>query len=56
MRIRPSAPALVELFHCLLPETGGETRKMFGCPSGFLGGNLFIRKAWQPFQGCHSTM
>jgi hypothetical protein len=41
MRIKPSPPALVELFGELLPPTGGEPRRMFGCPSGFLGGNLF---------------
>jgi hypothetical protein len=41
MRIKPSPPALVELFHQLLPATGGEPRRMFGCPCGFLGGNLF---------------
>jgi hypothetical protein len=42
MRIRPPAPALVELFGRLLPETGGEARKMFGCPCGFVGGNIQV--------------
>jgi TfoX/Sxy family transcriptional regulator of competence genes len=42
MRIKPPAPALVELFARLLPETGGAGRKMFGCPCGFLGGNMFM--------------
>ena len=41
MRIKPPVPAFVELFRSLLPKTGGEERPMFGCPSGFLGGNLF---------------
>ena len=42
MRIKPPAPALVELFGRLLPETGGDGRKMFGCPCGFIGGNMFM--------------
>jgi len=42
MRIKPPTPALVELFGRLLPATGGEGRKMFGCPCGFLGGNMFM--------------
>ena len=42
MRIRPPAPALVELFGTLLPGTGGDGRSMFGCPCGFLGGNMFM--------------
>jgi TfoX/Sxy family transcriptional regulator of competence genes len=41
MRIKPSPPALVELFQELLPVTGAEARRMFGCPCGFLHGNLF---------------
>jgi TfoX/Sxy family transcriptional regulator of competence genes len=41
MRIKPSAPAVVELFQRLLADVSGESRIMFGCPSGFLGGNLF---------------
>jgi hypothetical protein len=41
MRIKPSPPALVELFQALLPMTGAEPRRMFGCPCGFMGGNLF---------------
>jgi TfoX N-terminal domain len=42
MRIRPPAPELVELFGKLLPGSGGEGRAMFGCPCGFLGGNMFM--------------
>jgi TfoX/Sxy family transcriptional regulator of competence genes len=42
MRIRPPSPALVKLFGGLLPPTGGERRNMFGCPCGFLGGNMFM--------------
>jgi hypothetical protein len=42
MKIRPPAPAMVELFGRLLPATGGEGRKMFGCPCAFLGGNMFM--------------
>jgi TfoX/Sxy family transcriptional regulator of competence genes len=42
MRIHPPTPALVELFGRLLPPTGGDARTMFGCPCGFLGGNLFM--------------
>jgi hypothetical protein len=42
MKIKPPAPALVELFGRLLPETGGVGRKMFGCACGFLGGNMFM--------------
>jgi hypothetical protein len=41
MRIKPPSPALVSLFRELLPATGGQERSMFGCPSGFIGGNLF---------------
>jgi TfoX/Sxy family transcriptional regulator of competence genes len=41
MRIKPANPALVALFRELLPDTGGAERRMFGCPSGFIGGNLF---------------
>jgi hypothetical protein len=41
MRIKPPSAALVTLFRELLPETGGAERTMFGCPSGFIAGNLF---------------
>jgi TfoX/Sxy family transcriptional regulator of competence genes len=41
MRIKPPSAALVTLFRELLPKTGGTERTMFGCPSGFLAGNLF---------------
>jgi hypothetical protein len=41
MGIKPPQPALVELFEKLLPETGGERRRMFGCPCGFIRGNMF---------------
>jgi hypothetical protein len=42
MRIKPPPAALVELFRRLLPATGGDARTMFGCPCGFLSGNLFM--------------
>lgn len=42
MRIKRPAPALVDLFAKLLSATGGEGRTMFGCPCGFLGGNMFM--------------
>jgi len=42
MRIRPPEAALVALFGKLLVSSGGEGRKMFGCPCGFLGGNMFM--------------
>jgi TfoX/Sxy family transcriptional regulator of competence genes len=42
MRIRPPSPALIELFGRLLPATGGVGRTMFGCPCGFIGGNMFV--------------
>jgi TfoX/Sxy family transcriptional regulator of competence genes len=41
MRIKSPSSPLVTLFRELLPSTGGAERTMFGCPSGFLGGNLF---------------
>jgi TfoX/Sxy family transcriptional regulator of competence genes len=42
MQFKKPNPALVELFQRLLPETGGAGRTMFGCPCGFLGGNMFM--------------
>jgi len=42
MQFKRPHPALVELFAKLLPETGGDGRSMFGCPCGFLGGNMFM--------------
>jgi TfoX/Sxy family transcriptional regulator of competence genes len=41
MRIKRSEPSLVELFATLLPDSGGQARTMFGCPCGFIGGNMF---------------
>ena len=42
MQFKRPHPALVELFQKLLPESGGDGRTMFGCPCGFLGGNMFM--------------
>lgn len=42
MQLKRPPPTLVELFQKLLPETGGDGRTMFGCPCGFLGGNMFM--------------
>jgi hypothetical protein len=42
MQFKKPSPALVELFQKLLPATGGAGRPMFGCPCGFLGGNMFM--------------
>lgn len=42
MQFKRPHPALVELFQKLLRETGGDGRTMFGCPCGFLGGNMFM--------------
>jgi len=42
MQFKRPQSALVELFQKLLPETGGDGRTMFGCPCGFLGGNMFM--------------
>jgi hypothetical protein len=42
MKIPRSPAPLVDLFGKLLAETGGEGRIMFGCPSAFLRGNLFM--------------
>jgi len=42
MKFKRPSPALVELFSRLLPATGGDGRSMFGCPCGFLGGNMFM--------------
>ena len=42
MNFKRPQPAMVELFGRLLPETGGQGRSMFGCPCGFLGGNMFM--------------
>jgi TfoX/Sxy family transcriptional regulator of competence genes len=42
MQFKRPSPALVELFQKLLPATGGAGRTMFGCPCGFLGGNMFM--------------
>lgn len=41
MAFEKSPPWLIELFAELLASTPGEWRQMFGCPVGFLGGNLF---------------
>jgi TfoX N-terminal domain len=42
MQFKRPSPALVGLFQKLLPATGGAGRTMFGCPCGFLGGNMFM--------------
>jgi hypothetical protein len=42
MQFKRPSPTLVEMFQRLLPETGGVGRTMFGCPCGFLGGNMFM--------------
>jgi TfoX/Sxy family transcriptional regulator of competence genes len=41
MKIPKPPAALVELFDAVLARTPGERELLFGCPSGFLGGNLF---------------
>jgi len=41
MKIPKPPAALVEVFDAVLAETPGERRLMFGCPCGFLGGNMF---------------
>jgi hypothetical protein len=42
MKFKRPSSVLVELFGRLLPETGGDGRGMFGCPCGFLRGNMFM--------------
>jgi TfoX/Sxy family transcriptional regulator of competence genes len=42
MKFKRPSPALVQLFAKLLPATGGDGRSMFGCPCGFLAGNMFM--------------
>ena len=42
MKFKRAAPALVELFQGLLGQTHGNARTMFGCPCGFLNGNMFM--------------
>jgi len=42
MQFKRPQPSLADLFRSLLPTTGGDGRTMFGCPCGFLGGNMFM--------------
>jgi len=42
MQFKRSSLALVDLFQELLAQTRGDGRTMFGCPCGFLGGNMFM--------------
>jgi len=42
MKFKRPGPALVELFGSLLSAARGDARSMFGCPCGFLGGNMFM--------------
>jgi TfoX N-terminal domain len=41
MKFEKSPPWLVQLFDEALSGTPGERRQMFGCPCGFLGGQMF---------------
>ncbi len=41
MKFEKPAPWLVTLFDAVLAEAGGDRRLMFGCPAGFLRGQMF---------------